>query len=911
MVASGKSRNVPRREPSDVRFTTSLENSLSQMSQNTTPKTVLNTPTLSNFVTKRNSIMTGLTGNLRQNTTISSGILDIVNDSSGDEIPPRKIVVVLSESGTADTLDAIEMEGMELQGAEIILFGVDGNTITVTHDFSPSGTQRPILCPDDADFTLSGDNSIILTYDSIESSWRINGNSGAGSGVIADTVPIAMLKMDDDVTDSIGSNDGTVTGTTTYVDGVMGKAFSFDGSSRITLANESNFDFETTDPFSVSCWMKTSTASIQILVAKMLNSSPFTGWDMYISATGEIFFQIISDATVADEFINAATTASGFNDGEWHHVVGTYDGSESINGVKVYVDGIARPVTASATQDAVSSSMLQNTAVSVGARGAGGFELTGHMDDVRIYDSTVSANEVLNIWLDTLSIGSSGSGSGSSSSSTYTVDRQGNKSGTVTYDIAGATNKLVFTATGDCDITLSNIPTGASDAKDFHIEVIQDGTGGHPITFNDSEVISPPTLSTIAGTTSLLACTADGDGNIRIITLLNAVGSATEVFAWTADHSASTFDLTDLDRLIFDQAAGSALLASDTGITSDAASGMNFNVPTGADYSIDVNGSPIVDIDSTEVGLGGAVNLFLNSNRLILDVDKDTYMEANGDDVVEMTVAGLTRTTWSATDMSMGTGYDILLNGSADLVLDDDDDTWIHSPLDDEIDMVTGGTSRLSITNTAVEVESGVETNLNDLLSLDTAITKPVGSNRHMIYVENLTNDELVINSLDTAKVRIDFDGTEAMSVDPSEVRFMGDSTGHRVDMYFERIEASPADEDIVSQMIYLGDNSIGNPVEWAKISVIQEDVTSGTEDARIEFSVVDGGTLSKMFTVADNKVDVDAAILDMKTNDIDNVGQIIYDSPLSITGSRGGNAALASLLSAFDGDLWADNTTA
>ena len=53
---------------------------------------------------------------------------------------------------------------------------------------------------------------------------------------------VAHLKFNDNVTDSANSNNGTVTGTTTYVAGKVGKAFSFNGSSYVTLANESNFD---------------------------------------------------------------------------------------------------------------------------------------------------------------------------------------------------------------------------------------------------------------------------------------------------------------------------------------------------------------------------------------------------------------------------------------------------------------------------------------------------------------------------------------------------------------------------------------------------------------------------------------------------------------------------------------------
>ena len=46
--------------------------------------------------------------------------------------------------------------------------------------------------------------------------------------------------------ETINNNHGTATGTTTYVDGKHARAFSFNDSTYITLANETQFDFEST-----------------------------------------------------------------------------------------------------------------------------------------------------------------------------------------------------------------------------------------------------------------------------------------------------------------------------------------------------------------------------------------------------------------------------------------------------------------------------------------------------------------------------------------------------------------------------------------------------------------------------------------------------------------------------------------
>lgn len=192
----------------------------------------------------------------------------------------------------------------------------------------------------------------------------------------------------------------------------------------------------------------------------------------------------------------------------------------------------------------------------------------------------------------------------------YPVNDQGNQTGTVTHDLGANTgHKLQFTATGDCDITLSNIPTGNSDAIDFFIEVTQDSTGGHAITFNDSEVINPPTLTTTADTTSLLSCHADGDGNVRIITLLNASPSSGNFATKQLDNLSSPVLNTSID---FNSNAPTNFPGFTTGVGQALAvdgNGMTFDLPTGDQYLFRVNGGSLVAIAETAVALGGDITM--------------------------------------------------------------------------------------------------------------------------------------------------------------------------------------------------------------------------------------------------------------------------------------------------------------
>ena len=205
------------------------------------------------------------------------------------------------------------------------------------------------------------------------------------------------------------------------------------------------------------------------------------------------------------------------------------------------------------------------------------FDIEGKRYYRLVYDS---ADER---WVITSSLGTGG---GSSSFPLdYSVDRQGNSSGTVTHDLTATTaHKLQFTATADCDITLSNIPTSAADAVDFYIQVEQDSTGGHDITFNDSEVINPPTLSTTADTVSLLACHADGDGNVRVITLLNASPSSGTA-AWSSFPAIQAVNMANFSFTNYVGYTSGVGQSMDVG-----SSGNTWNLPSGDSYIFRVNG---------------------------------------------------------------------------------------------------------------------------------------------------------------------------------------------------------------------------------------------------------------------------------------------------------------------------------
>jgi hypothetical protein len=211
------------------------------------------------------------------------------------------------------------------------------------------------------------------------------------------------LKFNNAVTDSSeNSNGGTVTGTTTYIaahNAILNGAFSLDGASLITVANESQFDFERTAPFSISFWVKYSSQNNKVIIGKATGSIGATGWQIWL-ATGLLNVSLTN--TDATNQVRVTCPDTAIDDDTWHHIVVTYSGSSTAAGVKVYFDSVSQSLTTVA--DTLAATILNNIAVVVGAVQGGTNYYTGGIDDVRIYIIELSAAQAGYLFTNYLSI---------------------------------------------------------------------------------------------------------------------------------------------------------------------------------------------------------------------------------------------------------------------------------------------------------------------------------------------------------------------------------------------------------------------------------------------------------------------------------------------------------------------------
>ena len=129
---------------------------------------------------------------------------------------------------------------------------------------------------------------------------------------------------------TINNNDGTPSGTT-QVDGKIGKARSFNGSSDY-IDGGTGSTLNPTSAISVEAWLKANDIIGQIYPPIVKKSSPSGGYGLEINHTNSTAKFWLYVAGVG---WTGSPASSALSIGQWYHGVGTYDGSS----VRLYING--------------------------------------------------------------------------------------------------------------------------------------------------------------------------------------------------------------------------------------------------------------------------------------------------------------------------------------------------------------------------------------------------------------------------------------------------------------------------------------------------------------------------------------------------------------------------------------------
>lgn len=166
---------------------------------------------------------------------------------------------------------------------------------------------------------------------------------------------------------------------------------SIDGyNDHLIAPYSSDFDFERTDPFSISFWIKPKAASIY---PDLMGHGAGTGYYFY-KVDNNLRFYLRS---VYGTSMIAIQASSALQNDVWKHVVATYDGSSKASGVKLYIDGQLYSTTT--LTDNLTSTLKNNTGFNIAHTGASGANwFTGSFDEVRIYKRELSAQEANSLY---------------------------------------------------------------------------------------------------------------------------------------------------------------------------------------------------------------------------------------------------------------------------------------------------------------------------------------------------------------------------------------------------------------------------------------------------------------------------------------------------------------------------------
>lgn len=161
------------------------------------------------------------------------------------------------------------------------------------------------------------------------------------------------------------------------------------GNNSWILDGGNIFNFEKTDKFTLECWIKFTSTVTQIVISKQAFSTSLAGYFLGL-VSGKIRF------ILRDELANFLSLESSvnYNDNLWHHVVVTYNGSNNISGLNMYIDNTLDQIITGAIPLVGSSINTADFNISGRNTNDSPFAIGTYIDEIVIYNNELSLSDV-------------------------------------------------------------------------------------------------------------------------------------------------------------------------------------------------------------------------------------------------------------------------------------------------------------------------------------------------------------------------------------------------------------------------------------------------------------------------------------------------------------------------------------
>ena len=166
-----------------------------------------------------------------------------------------------------------------------------------------------------------------------------------------------------------------------------GGSIVFDGTNDyVEIQNQIQFD--QTDPFTLSSWVKSSNVINELIINN--ENIVYTGYRLNINVNANI--EIGLRNSISDDI--AIETLNRIYANTWYHIVGTYDGTRNVSGMKIYINGVEEDTNT--ISNTLTSSTLSNQQTLLGIRRLSppSDPLRGNIANVQIYNRALSTIEI-------------------------------------------------------------------------------------------------------------------------------------------------------------------------------------------------------------------------------------------------------------------------------------------------------------------------------------------------------------------------------------------------------------------------------------------------------------------------------------------------------------------------------------
>ena len=220
-------------------------------------------------------------------------------------------------------------------------------------------------------------------------------SGGAAKIYGSDVVPYAWWHLNElfgsAVVDSSGnSRNGVTVNIPLWVVGKLNNCLQFNGSTQsVDFGDVASF--ERTQSFSIEFWVSTTTTTGSPQIVGKVNNTTYIGYEVFLGAILGAYYINFALLNMLSNYLHVRVLCSTLFDGNFHHVVITYNGSSTSAGVKIYFDNVLK--TNDTVKDNLAGTIITTETLKIAKDNTGSF-FNGKLDEIAIYDKVLSAAEV-------------------------------------------------------------------------------------------------------------------------------------------------------------------------------------------------------------------------------------------------------------------------------------------------------------------------------------------------------------------------------------------------------------------------------------------------------------------------------------------------------------------------------------